>query len=165
MAANLFVKATYTADADVLFKCASDFSDLLHATRKISKYRGLPPVPMVEGAQYATDIRLFGLIGCRNYQIRVDRICKHSRLLETVEFCDRIRSWRHRLQVHSTATGSVWVDHVIIDAGIMTPIVARYARFMYRHRHKARNGTCIETSLTRSTRMVGAELPMFNPAD
>ena len=43
MAANLFVKATYTADADVLFKCASDFSDLLHATRKISKYRGLPP--------------------------------------------------------------------------------------------------------------------------
>jgi ligand-binding SRPBCC domain-containing protein len=165
MPADLLVEAHYADDADAMFKRASSFADMIEATRKISVYRGLPPFPMAEGRCYTTDIKIFGIFKCNDYKIRIENICQNTRRIVSSEFNEKIRSWRHTLEIRPTENGSVWLDRVVIDAGAMTPIVARYAQFMYLHRHKQRNAELIHSSLKKSCRPLSAQLPMFHPAD
>ena len=49
MSAELIVTAHYNHCPDALFQRASNFGDMIEATRKISTYSGLPPVQMEEG--------------------------------------------------------------------------------------------------------------------
>jgi hypothetical protein len=163
MTSELLVTAHYADDADALFERARHFGDMVEATRTISSYAGLPRQPMQEGAHYTTDIRLFGVIPCNDYHIRIDALNEGDRVLETTEWNASVRSWKHRLEVRPSADGSVWIDHVVIDAGLMTPVIARYARFMYRTRHRSRNAIRIETSLSRAAQ--GAPGAILKTAD
>ena len=148
-----------------LFDRARSFADLLEATRRISDYDGLPDTEMEEGATYRTDIRIFGLVSCKDYEIRVNKICHDSLRIETLESNDVVRLWSHQIQIKPTEKGALWVDRVILDAGLMTPIVSRYARFMYRHRHRSRQGQIVHARLGRASRSVTPKVPLFHPAE
>lgn len=161
--ASLLVKAHYDMDADALFKRAICFADMMEATRPISSYRGLPAQTMEPGQTYRTDVRVFGLFNTRDYDIRVESICDASRRIETSESGGGVRMWRHTLEVQQDGDGAVWIDRVTIDAGGMTPVLARYARFMYRHRHARRKAASISTSLNRSCRIESRDMPVFHP--
>ncbi len=165
MAVELIVKGYYYGCADALFERARHFSDLIDATRRISTYHHLPAVPMEEGCTYQTDISVFGLFKCRGYQITVDRISPEARTLDTVEFGDSIRTWRHRLHIGQTHNGAVWTDRISIDAGLMTPVMARYAKYMYQERHKFRQAEVIEARISKACRPMTPELPVFQPAE
>jgi hypothetical protein len=163
--AEITVRAKYTGCADHLFDRASHFSDLIDATSKISTYVGLPSVRMVEGATYKTDIKVFGIFDCKDYHIRVDRLCDQARLMESHEFSESVKFWSHRLHIQPTDDGAVWTDHVVMDAGLMTPILARYARFMYQHRHKQREGVLLEANLKKPVRRIDPKRLHFFPAE
>ena len=165
MAADLEVTAEYAENADEMFKRAISFADMVEATQAISRYDGLPLVEMEAGKVYRTDITVFGLFRTPDYRIHINRICPATRCMESGESNDRIRSWRHRVQIRPHGTGSIWTDHIIIDAGLLTPVVARYARFMYRHRHTHRRALSIQSSLGRTGRNVSPDLPMFRPSE
>lgn len=165
MPSQILVSARYKMGPDDLFSRATDFRDLMEATRRISTYAGLPLGPMEEGGVYRTDIRIFGLFRCNDYQIRVDRLCQDTRVMESYESNDRVRFWSHRLEIRPEGTGSVWTDHVILDAGALTPVVSRYARFMYRHRHKHRGGSLAQATLSHLPRPIRPEMPIFRPAE
>lgn len=165
MPTQVLVAAKYDISAPSLFDRARSFGDLIEATRRISNYDGLPDSEMQEGAIYKTDIRILGLVNCRDYEIRVNKICHDTLRVETLESNNVVKLWSHQIQIKPTDTGAVWVDRVIIDAGRMTPIVARYARFMYRHRHNSRKGTVLEARLDKSSRAVTPQVPLFHPAE
>lgn len=165
MSAELIVTAHYDHCPDALFQRASSFGDMIEATRKISTYSGLPPVQMEEGKTYTTDVKVFGLLKSNGYRIMVNRLCPNIKLMESYEYGDAINLWWHRLQIKPTETGSIWIDHVVIDAGLKTPIISRYAKYMYQHRHKSRRGMDIEAVLRRSYRHVEATRPNFYPAE
>ncbi|TNF59619.1 MAG: hypothetical protein EP307_10160 [Rhodobacteraceae bacterium] len=162
---DLTVKARYSDDADAMFDRARSFADLIEATRRISRYDRLPAEDMEPGRTYETDIRIFGMFRSPDYQIRVDALCDETRRIETSEGGKGVRSWRHVLEVHPDGSGSVWIDRVTIDAGAMTPVIARYARFMYRHRHTHRRALEISASLRPACRPANSDLPIFHPVD
>lgn len=165
MSAELIVTAHYNHCPDALFERASNFGDLIEATRKISTYSGLDAVPMEEGKTYTTDVKVFGILKSAGYRIMVNRLCSNTRLMESYENGDAINLWWHRLQIKPTDTGSMWIDHVIIDAGLKTPFISRYAKYMYQHRHKSRQGTDIKAVLRRPYRHVEVARPNFYPAE
>lgn len=162
---ELLVRSHYNNNADDLFERATHFSDLLEVTGAISTYAGLPSVQMEAGRTYCTDIRVFGIFKCSNYQIRINKVCHDLKVMESAESNDMVRLWLHRLQISPTKTGSVWTDHVVIDAGKKTPIISRYAKFMYQHRHKTRGGENIEASLSKACRPITPDRPVFYPAE
>ncbi|WGV14979.1 hypothetical protein [Fuscovulum ytuae] len=162
---QVLVAAQYDIAAPALFERARSFGDLIEATRRISNYDGLPESDMEEGAVYKTNIRILGLVNCNDYEIKVNKICRDTLRVETLESNNVVRLWSHHIQIKPTETGSIWVDRVIIDAGRMTPVVARYARFMYRHRHLSRKGTVLEARLGKSSRAVTPQVPLFHPAE
>lgn len=165
MPTQVLVAAHYDTAAHSLFERARSLADLIEATRRISAYDGLPPSDMQEGATYRTDIRIFGLVRCRDYEIRVKKVCHDTLTLETLESNANVRLWSHQIQIRPTETGAVWVDRVILDAGLMTPVVARYARFMYNHRHRSRQGVILDSRLSRSSRQITPRVPLFRPAE
>lgn len=46
------------------------------------------------------------------------------------------RTWDHMIEISPKGDGSMYVDRITIDAGILTPIVALFAERFYRHRQK-----------------------------
>jgi hypothetical protein len=46
------------------------------------------------------------------------------------------RVWDHRIFIEPEGAGTRYVDEVSIDAGILTRLVALYARFFYTHRQR-----------------------------
>ncbi|MFC2966903.1 hypothetical protein [Acidimangrovimonas pyrenivorans] len=165
MTADLLVTAHYADDADTMFERASSFADLVEMTRGISTYKGLPALPMVAGRTYKTDIKVLGLFRCDGYEIKIQNIDREGRRLQSSESNEKIKSWRHSVEVRPCENGSIWTDRIVIDAGVLTPLVARYAQFMYRYRHRHRKATSIQSVLKRSCRTLDAKLPMFFPAD
>lgn len=165
MPIQVLVAAHYPTTAEALFDRARSFADLLEATRKISNYDGLPATDMQEGETYTTNIRILGLVRCNDYQIRVNKICRETLRIETVESNNVVRLWSHHMQMKPTHRGALWIDSVILDAGLMTPVVARYARFMYQHRHRSRAGEVVHATLTRSSRQITPQVPLFHPAE
>ncbi|MBD1204733.1 MAG: hypothetical protein H9533_11420 [Rhodobacteraceae bacterium] len=165
MPTQVLVAAHYPQTAESLFDRARSFADLIAATRRISDYEGLPETEMEEGATYTTNIRILGVVRCNDYQIRVNKICTDSLRIETVESNQVVRLWSHHMQIKPTGQGALWIDRVILDAGRMTPIVARYARFMYQHRHRARGGAVTQSALSRSSRAITPQVPLFHPAE
>lgn len=47
-----------------------------------------------------------------------------------------IRKWDHMIEVEPKGEGTRYADRVKIDAGLMTPVVAAFARRFYAHRQK-----------------------------
>lgn len=165
MPVELLVKGCYTSTADALFERACNFSDLIEASRRISKYPDLPAVQMQEGKVYKTDITVLGIFKFPDYQISIDKICPNSRVLETSELCDTVRFWRRRLQIKETVSGATWIDRIVIDAGAKTSIVSRYAKYIYEQQHRNRQAVSVEATLCRSYRSIRPGLPMFLAAD
>lgn len=136
--AHLRVSGHYRTDPETLFERASSFADVMDVTRGIASYEHLPAERMVEGKTYATNIRVLRLFKSSNFKIRIDRLCFKDRIVITHEGNRDVRSWRHKLEVKPSRSGAVWTDTLEIDAGLLTPVVSRFARFMYVRRHKKR---------------------------
>jgi len=47
-----------------------------------------------------------------------------------------IKVWDHMIEVRPHARGSFYIDRISVDAGVLTPFVAIFARLFYRHRQK-----------------------------
>lgn len=165
MGMHIRVSANYLHDPDALFDRATHFDDLIAATRKIARYDGLPQGKMVQGRTYDTDISILGLSLCKGYRIHIRRICDRDRVMESSETHETVPVWAHRITIDPTATGSRWTDEVFINAGRKTSLVARYAMFMYRLRHRERRGLIEGSTIQKSLRQLRPDLPYFQPAD
>jgi ligand-binding SRPBCC domain-containing protein len=165
MATELIVTARYDEDADRLFEKASSFADMIDVTRRISTYDGLPAQPMEQGQTYRTDVKVFGLLKFRDYAIHIDTLCKTRRRMQSTETVDQVRSWKHTLDVYPEAGGTIWMDRVCIDAGWRTPVIARYARFMYRHRHTQRGAVSVAVRMMPVPRASAPDPAAFEARD
>ncbi|WP_050929805.1 hypothetical protein [Aestuariivita boseongensis] len=165
MATELLVTAQYAEDADAMFEKASSFADMIEVTRKISSYEGLPALPMVQGRTYRTNVKVFGLLETKDYAIRIDTLCKTMRRMQSSEHSEKVKSWKHTLDVMPHGEGSIWTDRVCIDAGWSTPLLVRYARFMYLHRHTQRGAQSVTAVIQKSPRIYLPDVAAFQARD
>ena len=143
--------ALYPGDPDDLFRQAIDFTDMLEAMSGVAAYKGLPSEPVREGATYTTDVTFFGFLKTSGHVIEIEKLDLANRTLQSREYNPAIRQWDHLLTVEpETGTGPArarWTDAVTIDAGWRTPVITRFASFVYRRRHQHRQALEIQTSL------------------
>jgi len=82
-------------------------------------------------------VYLFGVLPITRHRILVDELSDNTRTLVTREGGGLIREWNHTIIVVPVdANTCEYRDRVEIDAGVFTPIVAAYARWMYRTRQR-----------------------------
>ena len=158
MSMEVIIKGRYLESADQLFEraCLADEAPGPDGS-SISR--------LEKGGIYYTEMAAQGFFNFRKHQAEIRMICYAARIVESKETDGAIRLWRHRLHIKPMNAGAVWVDRIIIDAGIMTPILARYAKYIYKKRHKRRNVIAVETFVSRSYRAIKSGLPTFQAAD
>ena len=59
-------------------------------------------------------------------------------LLRDNGYSPTIKRWDHWIIIrpHASGSGTSYTDRVHIEAGLLTPIIAAYARFFYKHRQR-----------------------------
>lgn len=147
---DLMVKANYAESTETLFEKARSFTDMMEVSRPVSVYEGLPAEMMQPGSTYVTNVTALGFAKSNDYHIRIDRVCPETKSIETSEWGKGIHHWLHTIEILPSNSGSIWIDRISIDAGLTTPLLALFARHMYRHRHKKRGAIELLASLQRS---------------
>jgi hypothetical protein len=165
MGLDLVVKAIYSESTETLFEKARSFADMIEVSSPVSIYDGLPAQLMQPGSTYITNVTALGFAKSYDYHIRIDQVCPETKCIETSEWGKGIHHWLHTMEILPSNRGSVWIDRISIDAGLTTPVLALFARHMYRHRHKKRGAIELLASLRRSRRLSARGAPIYHPTE
>lgn len=138
MAQTIRIESRYPASADALWTFAKDFTLLAPVSEGSVSFRGLPPDPVVQGQVVDFEVKPFYAKGFKPYRVTMLEVDDAARQFLSSEEGAGVKSWRHRLSVLEDGTGARQIDEIEIDAGLMTPLVAFFARRMYRKRAEAR---------------------------
>lgn len=145
----LTVSAFYPRDADTVFAEAIDIPAMIHATRGLATYQGLPDGAFQEGQSYQTYVTVWGWMHNPRYQIHVERLDPAYRIMQSREQGRGIRQWDHTLTVDPVDGGAIWTDAIIVDSGLMTGYMVRVGRYLYKYRHRMRDASQITAAITR----------------
>ena len=87
---------------------------------------------------YKTWMSWLGVLPIGWQVIRIEYPLTHGakRALRDNGFGPLIRKWNHLIEVSPDAGGTLYVDRIAIDAGLLTPLVALFARHFYKHRQR-----------------------------
>jgi hypothetical protein len=149
MRSRIQITASYDQDADACFADAIRFDELQDAMRGLATYDGFAPGAVAEaGETYVVDITLFGLFPVTAHTMYVEQLDSAARELQSRERHKGVTAWDHHLSVQPDGNGGcMWTDTVEIAAGWQTPMVARFAAYTYRYRHRKRNARAIHASV------------------
>lgn len=145
----LTVSAFYPRDADTVFAEAIDIPAMIHATRGLATYKGLPDGAFQEGHSYETYVTVFKWMHNPHYQIHVERLDPATRLMQSREQGRAIEQWDHTLTVTPKGNGAIWSDRIFVECGLLTGYMVRVGRHLYKHRHRMRAATQITATITR----------------
>lgn len=135
---TVVVENDYPASAERLWALATDYAALGEVMEGIVHFEGLPPGRTQTGQKVDVMVSLFGRLPAQPYSMKVLECDDARRVLRSSEKGAGVKSWRHTLTVTETATGSRLRDVIEIDAGWLTPVFARWAKYLYGARHKPR---------------------------
>lgn len=99
------------------------------------------PFPTIWGeGEYRAQMLVFGFlpIGWQAIVISRPEARDGARLLRDNGYGPLIKRWDHWIVVRPdpSGEGTLYTDRVHIEAGVLTPLIAAYARFFYAHRQK-----------------------------
>lgn len=88
--------------------------------------------------EYHADMLLFGVVplGWQAIVIEQPEPLDKARYLRDNGFGPLIKRWDHWIAIAPEAGGTRYLDQVTIDAGLLTPVVAAFARTFYAHRQR-----------------------------
>lgn len=151
MTVTVVTEGRYAVPATELFGQATDWTDLKRVMSGLAEYRGLPDGPVVQGDQITVDIVWLGFIPAKGHHISVHSVDAEARAVAFRESNATTPRWDHDLTVTARDGGASWRDAVTIDAGAATWLVARFARYMYRRRHRRRGAVDIVSRIGPAT--------------
>jgi len=129
-----------------LWDFATDYGALREIMKGIISFDGLPEGRTRTGQKMNIKVSLFGRLPHQSYYIEVLECDDEGMILQTVEKGAGVKSWRHTLTVTQIPEGSRLTDKIKIDAGILTPLFALWARYLYNARHEPRSRILAESS-------------------
>jgi hypothetical protein len=90
-----------------------------------------------EGETVVGWVFLFGFLPFSRHHLHIVRIDDSARSLSSQESGGLITIWNHDIEVEPIdAMSCHYRDRIEIEAGILTPVVALYARWFYRMRQR-----------------------------
>lgn len=131
--------ADYTVDAETLW-CHVVRYDALERMMSGALVRVQCPTGEEQvGHDVVLVFRLFGVVPVGRWRLKVVARDDARRRLCSEESGTFVRAWVHELVVEALDDGrSRLTDTIEIDAGVLTPLVARFARAEYARRHRLR---------------------------
>ncbi len=129
---------SYNSPADKVWALLTDFDALAEVCKGLVRFEGLPSGRVHEGQKLEVGVSLFGKLPKQPYAMEVVRLDDVSRHLTSHESGAGVKSWKHTMDLHETRTGCILEEKIEIDAGLLTPLFAAWARFLYKSRHAPR---------------------------
>ena len=81
--------------------------------------------------------------------MHVERLDPAARIIQSREHNASVSQWDHTLSVQPDKGGTIWTDTILIDAPRGAWATARFARFVYKRRHKHRRALAITTHINK----------------
>lgn len=135
---RVVVEHAYAVEAARLWDLVTDYGALAHVMRGLASFQGLPPGRTETGQVLEVQVSLFGKLPWQPYHMEVLDCDDRAMVLRSSERGVGVKSWHHTLRVEPVGDGCRVRDVIEIEAGLMTPVFALWARYMYRARHKPR---------------------------
>jgi hypothetical protein len=135
---SVLVENDYTASPARLWAVATDYDALSEIMQGIASFEGLPKGRTRTGQKMTVMVALFGKLPKQPYYMEILECDDNRMILRSSEKGAGVKSWHHTLTVSETAAGSRLTDRIEIDAGMLTPLFALWAKYLYRARHKPR---------------------------
>ncbi|WP_439140797.1 hypothetical protein [Planktotalea sp.] len=121
-----------------VWRVATDLDCLQDAVRGLLAFEGLPRGAIKEGQVIDVKVSLFGLLPAQPYRMEVIAFSEDNMCFTSNEVGMGVRHWQHSLRVVPHARGAELIDVIEIEAGWRTSLIAAWARYMYKRRHKPR---------------------------
>ena len=128
----------YETTPDKLWKVATDWGSLEKAMKGLIKFYGLPKTEIYQGQEINAEFSLFGILPKSPWTMKVLEYNPELKRIKSHEYGGPVTQWNHTLTIEKTETGACLKDHIIVDAGKLTPIYKQWGIFMYKYRHKPR---------------------------
>lgn len=136
---TIHVETTLDAPAERVWSAMQHPATFLYVVRGLF---GVPALagrtdPMVEGESGTGWLFLFHCIPLSRHTIELEEIDEATKTIRSHEYGGVLRRWDHTLHVEPLdGARSRYSDTVVIDAGALTPAIARLAVLLYRYRHR-----------------------------
>ena len=135
---TITVSTTLDAPADVVWTAVRTPEAFVHVARGMVRFPAAEahPGPWETGDVVEGWTWLFGVVPFSRHRLTVASIDDATRTLDSDEGGGIVRAWLHRITVAEHGSGCRYEDRISIDAGVLTPLVAAYARVFYRYRQQ-----------------------------
>jgi hypothetical protein len=128
------------AEPDAVWRHVQTSALLHHVASPLIRFKPL------EGAfpsrwqpgKYRANMLLFGVLPIGWQAVVIDHPEPEgdTRFIRDNGFGPLVRRWDHLIAIRPEGSGTRYVDRVTIDAGLLTPVVAAFARVFYAHRQR-----------------------------
>lgn len=135
---SVLVVSEYSVPPAKLWEIVTDYGALAEIMKGIASFEGLPEGRTQTGQKMNVMVSLFGKLPKQPYYMEILECDDDRMVLRSSERGVGVKSWTHTLTVTEAAIGSRLTDRIEIDAGILTPVFALWAKYLYGARHKPR---------------------------
>ncbi|MGB0908652.1 MAG: hypothetical protein ACPGVT_14280 [Maricaulaceae bacterium] len=149
MPRRILITAHYQADAQQTFLAALNPLEMAEAMTGLARYDGLPDHLAKTGETWRVDVTMFGFFKTKGYAMFIESVDRDACVMQSREHGGAIKLWDHRLSVRQEGERAIWTDDVTLDAGLMTPFMARFGAYMYRRRHRYRRALSITAQIEK----------------
>lgn len=143
------ISALYNADAETVFTEALHFDEMTEAMSGLATYVGLPEREVVEGETLVVDITIWKVFKNTGHVMHVEKLDRENRILQSREHNNSLARWDHTLSVQPRGGQAIWLDVVVVDAGWRTHLVALFAAYVYKRRHRHRQALNISRRIKK----------------
>lgn len=129
----------YPYPPELVWRVATDFDCLAEIVAGKITFTGLPKGRVYAGQVAEVGVSLFGVMPQQPYRMEVLECDDVAMVLRSSELGAGVKRWDHTLRVEATDAGARLSDRIEIDAGVLSPVFAAWARYLYRSRHAPRS--------------------------
>lgn len=138
MPQTVIVTNEYPVSPKQLWDVVIDGDKFEEIMEGIATFDGMPSGKIYTGQHIVVDVSVLGIFPKQKYEMQVVECDEEKMVFRSSEKGAGIKSWKHTGTVTATVDGSLLRDEIAVDAGLMTPIYALWAKYVYTARHKPR---------------------------
>lgn len=132
------LRHVYAHPPEQVWRVATDLDCLKEAVKGLLSFEGLPSGAIHKGQVIDVKVSMFGILPAQPYRMTLTEFDDAGFMFVSQEQGMGVERWQHTLRVLPQAQGAELIDEIEIEAGWRTPMIAAWARFMYKRRHQPR---------------------------
>ena len=131
------VSTVLDAPSENIWKTVLKYSTLRRVMKGLIHFSGAMPEDLKTGDQFRVRLWFFHFIPAWKHLLTVSMVDEERHQIYTEERGGLVRKWNHLIEVSALPDGRTrYVDRIEIEAGVLTSVVAAWAKFQYTYRQR-----------------------------